>query len=826
MNTIEKTKLIQAGLNSLFTSKGSDAEIGLGDVVREVAASGGGGSSAWGAITGTLSDQTDLQSALDDLSARSVTVIPNAGNLTGTYIGDVFVNGSATLTGNVVVIGDLIAKNSLTNTVGYSLTVYGDCMLGGAILFTPSSLSSNQGNVTVYGDMEIDKDLAGPSITAAVVSGDSTSILLSAQTVSDMLAAGFVDGGVNLTFLTGDNAGFVSNYNVFDSGTMTISFNPMGPPDAPGQPINPGDEVFVSLFVTTNPHFKVNPGKTVGLTVKGNLILKADFTGSGNISDVPGTNSGNGLNLIVHGTLSGLNYETDVINNLNTALFVDGGEAGTALTVFNSATASLDSGDFGNIQPSAQSIADILAAGIVDGVVKITFISGGATGYISTDAILDSGNSNINIPEANCPYDGTPGDQILVEQVAFITTSIGGTGGSIYVYGNVERLYMSSQGGVANNQATVGGNGGQMRIAGNFIGGGADVSGGASDNTAADSGTGGGIGISGDCLTGGQLIANGGLCHSTSPVSGAGAGGGIGVNGNVIIDAISANGGDISGTMTLPVNSVINAGGGGVIEISGTYQGIGESSGMSASGGNVALTANNTSAITVNAGSANHIFLSNGFTLGGNIVCDGGTITNGHPNIAGGAGGTGGAIESSGSCNLRHRLLVNNYVSAKGGNAKGAFAGGSGGYYTSTGPAVISNVIMSGGNSGTGIAAGAGGNATFKAGVVITKALTIVDGFSGNASTSTNTFLKLNGYCSFRAINIQNRATAKIKPYYDGNIILGPIQVMINSMSSAKSTLANNAGTETASIASMLADSTFKYDLTGDKWYRYQGTIL
>lgn len=44
--------------------------------------SGGGGGAAWGGITGTLSDQTDLQTALDAKLGKSATVQSYAGNRT------------------------------------------------------------------------------------------------------------------------------------------------------------------------------------------------------------------------------------------------------------------------------------------------------------------------------------------------------------------------------------------------------------------------------------------------------------------------------------------------------------------------------------------------------------------------------------------------------------------------------------------------------------------------------------------------------------------------------------------------------------------------
>ena len=48
-----------------FTPAGSIEATDVQAAIEELASEGGGGGGAWGSITGTLSSQTDLQTALD-----------------------------------------------------------------------------------------------------------------------------------------------------------------------------------------------------------------------------------------------------------------------------------------------------------------------------------------------------------------------------------------------------------------------------------------------------------------------------------------------------------------------------------------------------------------------------------------------------------------------------------------------------------------------------------------------------------------------------------------------------------------------------------------
>lgn len=98
-----------------------------------LAISGGGGGATWGGITGTLSDQTDLQSALDAKLAKNATVQSYAGNRTldadnaGAYV-RITAAGTVTLpdslsTGFQCVIVNATASDTVSLSAATTLTI-------------------------------------------------------------------------------------------------------------------------------------------------------------------------------------------------------------------------------------------------------------------------------------------------------------------------------------------------------------------------------------------------------------------------------------------------------------------------------------------------------------------------------------------------------------------------------------------------------------------------------------------------------------------------------------------------------------------------------
>jgi hypothetical protein len=79
------------------------------------------------------------------------TEIANAGNISGSYDGNVYCAGTVTLTGNVTVKGSILAEGKVTNTGGYSLTVKGDCIFKGEVDFQTNN-GIAPGNISIDGN--------------------------------------------------------------------------------------------------------------------------------------------------------------------------------------------------------------------------------------------------------------------------------------------------------------------------------------------------------------------------------------------------------------------------------------------------------------------------------------------------------------------------------------------------------------------------------------------------------------------------------------------------------------------------------------------------
>lgn len=128
-------------LNSLFESKGSDEQFGLGDLLVSLTTLIASDAS-WGNITGTLSNQTDLQSALNaklSLSGGTMSGDINGGTHNITNVGS-FLGGLVGKDGNTCI--------DFTGTPGKTAHYF-----GGNLIFSidGNGLSVNSGRNTYYG---------------------------------------------------------------------------------------------------------------------------------------------------------------------------------------------------------------------------------------------------------------------------------------------------------------------------------------------------------------------------------------------------------------------------------------------------------------------------------------------------------------------------------------------------------------------------------------------------------------------------------------------------------------------------------------------------
>jgi len=80
------------------------------------------------------------------------TVLPGGSNLSGTYAGDVIVQGNASLNGATVIQGDLYIIGNLTYSSGTSLTISGDLIVTGST-FDLRNLAGNNPSFTCNGDV-------------------------------------------------------------------------------------------------------------------------------------------------------------------------------------------------------------------------------------------------------------------------------------------------------------------------------------------------------------------------------------------------------------------------------------------------------------------------------------------------------------------------------------------------------------------------------------------------------------------------------------------------------------------------------------------------
>ncbi len=198
----------------------------VGDLRREVRAlptGGGGGSAAWGGITGTLSAQTDLQTALNGKQAAGsyqplATVLTNTTASFTTAL-ETKLNGIATGAtanlGTVTSVGGTGTVSGLTLTG--TVTSSGNLTLGGTLSVTPSNFASQTQNTFLAAP----NGSAGVPTFRAIVAADIPTLNQSTTGSAATLTTGRTIG------MTGDvtwaSASFNGSGNV--TGTSTIGNN-------------------------------------------------------------------------------------------------------------------------------------------------------------------------------------------------------------------------------------------------------------------------------------------------------------------------------------------------------------------------------------------------------------------------------------------------------------------------------------------------------------------------------------------------------------------------------------------------------------------------
>jgi len=151
---------------------------------------------------------------------KGLTILPDATALSGTYDGDVLVQGDASLGANVTVHGYLKVDGILTNTAGHDLTVNGDCWVQKNMNFK-SAPATAAGLTNIKGDLFVGY---GEDADSTIVASDT--ILTKTSTTefiatTDLTAAGCVVGDT-ITFTSGGCSGRKTLIETISAGTVTF----------------------------------------------------------------------------------------------------------------------------------------------------------------------------------------------------------------------------------------------------------------------------------------------------------------------------------------------------------------------------------------------------------------------------------------------------------------------------------------------------------------------------------------------------------------------------------------------------------------------------
>jgi hypothetical protein len=180
----------------------------------QIIAAASGGSATWGGITGTLSAQTDLQTALNGKQATLVS-----GTNIKTVNGNSLV-GSGDVTTNPRTLTSINGSNltGTANQISASVLIPANTLVSNNTIYIKSLLTKTAGSTTSTGRIYINtsNSLSGATLLA-------TSISMNAATYHQRFERNFYFDGTNLNLLISTTASS-SDFTV--GATTLVSFNP------------------------------------------------------------------------------------------------------------------------------------------------------------------------------------------------------------------------------------------------------------------------------------------------------------------------------------------------------------------------------------------------------------------------------------------------------------------------------------------------------------------------------------------------------------------------------------------------------------------------
>lgn len=310
----------------------------------------------WGAITGTLSSQTDLQTALDTKALKTITITPNAP-----------LSGGGDLSANITIS----ISQANTSTDGYLSSTDWNTFNGKQALLSGTGIVKSVGGTISYlTDNSANWDAAyNDKINSAAVTGTTTKTLTLTQQDGGTVTASWSDIGDNLSFTSPlvNTAGVVSIpaasgfVNGYLSSTNWTTFNNKENAITAGTTLQyyRGDKTFQTLNTSVVPELT-------------NLYYtEARVNANTNVA----ANTAARHNAVTIGTANGLSLSTQVLS------------LGLASGSANGALSSTDWTTFNNKQNAITNLIDgIVLAGYIP---KSTSATSGLT-TLGNSAIYDN----------------------------------------------------------------------------------------------------------------------------------------------------------------------------------------------------------------------------------------------------------------------------------------------------------------------------------------------------------------------------------------------------------------------------------------------------